>query len=450
MSRKNSEPKEKTTFPTLVVTKYMGSKKAILDFVASELTRLTQTGDILVDLMAGTHTIGYAMKNRCRIIANDIQRFSRVIGETLLNYDPEHRFEGVIRDTFRRFYLANLRHLEDLFQAGLRQEKAMLTNEIGRRPTWISYRDFCEGYPYYSYPNPISDWPEDFLLLFGNRRVEAYRTLNKLEPYSLFSLYYANSYLGVHQAAEIDSLRYAIDKLCDQWLPDQEDIKIDTNGLRCLLLSALISVLNRINPGPGHWAAFPRVSQRNRDWLVSQRSIPLWALFTKKVGEFEKSLAQNSSSNAPHILMTEDYANFMEEVHEYIRQAKVVYLDPPYSQGHYSRFYHLIETLVLYDYPAIGYMGRYRNDRHQSPFAHKEKVAESIGQICRIAREGGAILVVSYSRGGIITDAETFRAILERYYPSSNITLKTLDSVHSKLGKTERMKTVEYLFTCQP
>ncbi|MFH0766059.1 MAG: hypothetical protein V2A61_06540, partial [Calditrichota bacterium] len=128
----------------------------------------------------------------------------------------------------------------------------------------------------------------------------------------------------------------------------------------------------------------------------------------------------------------------------------VVYLDPPYSQGHYSRFYHFIETLVKYDYPEISYAGRYRGDRHQSPFARKDLAAGAVGLVCEIAREGNAELVVSYSQGGVIPNSEAFRAILEKYYPSDRIELRLLSSAHSKLGKADRRKTVEYLFTCHP
>jgi len=436
---------------TLLVMKYMGSKKAILDFVANELIKLTNPGDILVDLMAGTHTIGYALKKRCKLVANDIQRYSRVIGETLLNYNPEPRFEGMLLDIFRRFFIANMRHLADLFDYGLRREQDMLAMEPGQRISWASYRDFCESYPHHMKTTTVIGWPEEFTLLFSQRRLEAYRTLNKLEPYSLFSLYYAGSYVGVQQAAEIDSIRCAIDKLCDQWLPERDDFKnVDAYGLRCMLLSALIGVVNRINPGPGHWAAYPHVSEKNCNFMMAQRRISVWELFLRKVFKFENDLADNQSQYGPHIVMTEDYVNFMEEVHEYIRQARVVYLDPPYSQGHYSRFYHLVETLTLYDYPDIAYKGRYRTDRHQSPFAHKEKVNNAIGKVCEIAREGGAILVSSYSRGGVVPDDDAFRSILEKYYPSKNISIKKLSSVHSKLGQAARMQTEEYLFSCKP
>ncbi len=435
-------------YPTLLITKYMGSKKAILEFVAEELTSLTKPGDIIVDIMAGTHTIGYAMKNRCKIVANDIQRFSRVIGETLLNYNPEHKFEGEIGDTFKRFFLVNFRHLANNFQSGVIKERQFLNNI---NSNWEDYREFCEGYPHFLRSEQTSFWPDEFALLFAQRRVNAYQTLNKLEPYSLFSLYYANTYVGVQQAAEIDSVRCAIDKICDGWLPEQKHLSdIDAYSLRCMLISALIGVVNKINPGPGHWAAYPHVSEKNFAAMVAARKISVWDTFLGRVLEYEKQLVKNLSDHGPHIIMTEDYANFMTEVKEYIRQAKVVYLDPPYSQGHYSRFYHLIETLTRYDYPDIAFSGRYRTDRHQSPFAQKEKIASAIGKVCELSLEGGAILVASYSRGGVLKDSDAFQAILERYYPAKNIKLKKLVSVHSKLGKAQRMDTEEYLFTCKP
>jgi len=329
------------------------------------------------------------------------------------------------------------------------REQKLIGTDKRHKVNWLEYREYCDDYPYYMRPADFSAWDDDFNMLFSPNRVDAFRTFNKLAPYSLFSLYFANTYLGALQAAEIDSVRFAIDKLCDQWLPDNTHIDIDSYKLRCMLISALISVINRINPGPGHWAAFPHPSESNLKQILTQRRLSVWDLFREKVSAIESSLNKNRSDCGPHIIMTENYANFMDEVKEYIRRARVVYLDPPYSQGHYSRFYHLIETLTQYDYPQISHMGRYRTDRHQSPFAHKSQAARAIGKVCELSQEGSADLVISYSHGGIIDNDEEFRAILEAYYPAKNILLKKLSAVHSKLGQSKRMKTEEYLFTCK-
>jgi len=434
----------------LVITKYMGSKKPILDFIAKELESLTEPGDIIVDLMAGTHTIGYALKGRCRIIANDIQRYSLVIGETLLNYYPQPLFNGEAVTAFKKYYSMNMRHLEELFRMGINKERTLLEKHSEGIVSWETCKESSETYPNYGRKIQPEGWPEEYLVLFDKHRIKAYRTLNKLAPYNLFSIYYANSYLGIRQCAELDSLRYAIDKMCDEWIPDNEDLEYDAHGLRCMLLSTLISTLSRINPGPGHWAAYPKINERNCNYIMVQRRIKLIDLFMKKIAGFERELLNNHSTISDHVVANGDYTGFMDDKKEYLRQAKVIYLDPPYSQGHYSRFYHLIETLVLYDYPEISHMGRYRNDRHQSPFSSKEKIASAVGNVCEAAKDAGTILVISYSKGGIVPNDDAFLAILRKHYPAKKISVKRLSAVHSKLGQAERMQTKEYIFTCLP
>lgn len=37
---------------------------------------------------------------------------------------------------------------------------------------------------------------------------------------------------------------------------------------------------------------------------------------------------------------------------ERLADVRLVYADPPYTSDQYSRYYHIYETLILYDYPA--------------------------------------------------------------------------------------------------
>lgn len=76
-----------------------------------------------------------------------------------------------------------------------------------------------------------------------------------------------------------------------------------------------------------------------------------------------------------------DAAKFIDEVD--LSKVETFYLDPPYTIDHYSRFYHVLETLVAYDYPELEektfhgkkYLmnGRYRNDRVQSNYCIPSK-----------------------------------------------------------------------------
>ena len=75
------------SYKNIQTIRYMGNKNRLLDFVVPEIESLTAPGDVVCDLMAGTHSIGYALKERNTVYANDIQYYSYIIGKTLLgNY----------------------------------------------------------------------------------------------------------------------------------------------------------------------------------------------------------------------------------------------------------------------------------------------------------------------------------------------------------------------------
>ena len=65
--------------------RYMGNKEKLLDFIIPEIEAITNPGDAICDLMAGTNSIGYALKKRNLIIANDIQTYSYIVGKALLS-----------------------------------------------------------------------------------------------------------------------------------------------------------------------------------------------------------------------------------------------------------------------------------------------------------------------------------------------------------------------------
>lgn len=77
-----------------------------------------------------------------------------------------------------------------------------------------------------------------------------------------------------------------------------------------------------------------------------------------------------------------------------------MYADPPYCSVHYSRFYHILETFVKYDYPVIKYDGRYRDDRYQSPFCISTKVKDAFRVMFNKLKNKDCELVLSYSNSG--------------------------------------------------
>jgi adenine-specific DNA methylase len=85
----------------------------------------------------------------------------------------------------------------------------------------------------------------------------------------------------------------------------------------------------------------------------------------------------------------------------------IIYADPPYTRDHYSRFYHVLETIALNDYPAVTRSnigrgkrlskGMYRQDRHQSPFCIKSQAPREFERMFQKVAKTDRTLVLSYS-----------------------------------------------------
>ena len=75
-------------YPFIQTIRYMGNKGKLLGEIIPEIQRLTAEGDTVCDIMAGTNSVSYALKERNRLITNDIQYYSYVISRCMLeSYD---------------------------------------------------------------------------------------------------------------------------------------------------------------------------------------------------------------------------------------------------------------------------------------------------------------------------------------------------------------------------
>lgn len=74
-----------TNYSFIQTIRYMGNKGKLLDYLIPAIEDLTNPGDVICDIMAGTNAIGYALKHRNIIVSNDIQYYSYVISKCLLD-----------------------------------------------------------------------------------------------------------------------------------------------------------------------------------------------------------------------------------------------------------------------------------------------------------------------------------------------------------------------------
>ncbi len=339
---------------TLFVLRYMGGKHRLLDFILPAIYELAPAGQAVCDLMAGTHAVGYALKSRYPVVANDVQAYSAVIGQALLA-------DGGCIDAARA---------------------------------------------------------QDELL--GVTAEEATRA-----GYDLFRRLYADTYLSAQQCAEVDRLRYAIARVQDP-------------VARAAYLTALMYAMCYVQQTPGHFAEFLAPDHPRAGPL---RQLDLVAAFLAKCDD----LARVTPTPYRHKVYCAEALALLAH-RELLADVGCFYVDPPYTVEQYSRFYHLLETLIRYDWPEVEHKARYRRDRFLSPFCRRGTVAEAFRQLLTALASYRVPVVISYGSAGLLP-----RHALEELAAAhfSHVEVREAAYHHSTQGKGRRSR-LELLFLCRP
>jgi len=168
-----------------------------------------------------------------------------------------------------------------------------------------------------------------------------------------------------------------IDAICTQlrnWL-DNGDINTD---MFYLITASLVDAITKVSNTSGTYGAFLKIDDNRKNG----------AIFLEPL-----EIIDNGQENECYCL---DIFDVIEKV-----SGDILYLDPPYNNRQYPPYYHILETAVLYDDPAIyGITGRRPYEDKLSPFCMKEKALPAMLQI--IARAKFSHIYISYSTEGII------------------------------------------------
>lgn len=241
--------------------------------------------------------------------------------------------------------------------------------------------------------------------------------------YHLFLDTYSNTYFSKEQCKGIDSIRYAIDQLPD-------------NGKKYLYLVALMCAMSKVESSPGHFAQYmPATNKR----IIPLQAMNIVSEFYQKCDNYN-NIYNNRKKNK---CFCDDYKNLLKE--DKLKNVNTIYLDSPYSQEQYSRFYHILETLVKYDYPKVEYKAKYRTDRFMSDFCYKNKVEDEFKNIISYCSKNNINLLISYSNKGIL-GVEKLMQLCKQFF--EYVELKDIDYKHSTQGKGSR-NIKELLIKCK-
>ncbi len=160
-----------------------------------------------------------------------------------------------------------------------------------------------------------------------------------------------------------------------------------------LLLAAIIATASSCAASPGHTAQPFRPTSTAGPYLVEAWQRRPIEVMTIKAGELAKRHARQQGS--VHIGDAASAAVTLEE-------GWVAFVDPPYSSVHYSRFYHVLESLARGEVGQVSGAGRYpeHSERPSSDFSVTTKARSAFEELFAKLSNSGARAIVTFPAAG--------------------------------------------------
>lgn len=414
---------------------YLGSKLRLASAIADALDDADATRGTVLDLFAGSGTTALALAGHRRVIASDIQEYSRVICSALLSDRPPtvdivstfaERLQAgsPLLDALRQAVEPLVQFERDALKAARHGETDAICSVL-EHGSILAVERGLSG----------SGSPE-----LQGRLKEVTKRLELAglagSPLTTTVRYFGGAYFSYAQAVELDCLA----ALAHEAMPPTL-----TDVFTAALLSTASDTVNTV----GKQFAQP-IRPRNKQGAVKQhlltkidrdRHLDVQTTYMAWLERY----ALHRASGTGHVAARADYR---EALTQFAGQYAVVYADPPYTRDHYSRFYHVLETMARRDNPSIARSpgsaddelsrGLYRDDRHQSPFCIRSLAPGAFRDLFKLASQTDAQMVVSYSpfQSGAhprLMQIDELLALARDFYKS--VELESVDGVsHSKLN----------------
>lgn len=229
---------------------------------------------------------------------------------------------------------------------------------------------------------------------------------------------YGGHYFSPQQAVWIDALRAK--------LPS-------TEPARTVALAALIQAASQSAAAPGHTAQPFQPTKTAKPFLADawKRDIP-----TRVRSGFESLAGQCAMRiGGSRVADANDAA-------EELVEGDLVFLDPPYSGVHYSRFYHVLETIAQGSCGEVTGVGRYPAPilRPRSSYSVTSESNFALDELLSTISSRGARAILTFpdhecSNG---LSGESVREISNRYFRVKEKTVKSKFSTMGGTGKAQR------------
>lgn len=416
---------------------YLGSKYRLLDFISDNINKVTSVDSGVCDLFAGSGCVSYKLSEKHPVIACDIQNYSKVICNTLLKRNKLSE-----RTTSLFFYFIDNGYgsnLESAFMPLIKIEEDSLNNKDCIILTDILEHGSVEVFNIERNDTRISKALEEV-----SKNLKSAGLYNEK---SLISRYYGGVYFSYGQAVQIDILLESISK-------------IENKSEKDLFLAALLSTASDIVDTVGKHFAQPikardskgRIKATVYNKAVKDKTIDVFTLYKNWLLRYIALPKTNYECNTIK-------GDYMDCLLSLPNEVLTIYADPPYTREHYSRFYHVLETMTLRDEPGISTVtihgekrisnGIYRKDRYQSPFCIRSKAPLAFKRMFEVIAKTHRNLLLSYSPYDETKKSQPRVVTMEQLTSWAKDYFKNVDTIsagtfrHSKLNSTEHFLEAE-------
>lgn len=344
---------------------YMGTKRQLADHV-SEIAALSAPGPLL-DVFSGMCAVASAVAPKRQIWTNDLQHFAQAVSQAHFcsRSVPPSRFDAAA--TIMSSYSEHI-----AAQSAIAAERLKCEDTALKDGNCVALN------------NIYNDWYQNTPL---PRRSEGDAVL--------FRDTFAGAYFGLSQSIEIDAIRLALDTALTKG-------RLNIDEHRWLLL-ALCVALSKTTTSTGHFAQPLTAKYSSITRFSKQRGRSIRTEWLNAVGDL-RPIGDREWRQKNRAYLGEAVETLAVIENESERPA-VVYADPPYTNDQYSRYYHVYDTLIRYDYPKSSGRGRYRPDRAVSSFSLSTKVSASLEQLIGKCAAVGADLILSYPTNGLMRNS---------------------------------------------
>lgn len=317
--------------------KYMGSKRSMLaGGLGDILASNVARADRFVDLFTGSGSVAcYVGENfDVPVVATDLQHYAAALARAVIGRNCTLNF-----DTWAPGWIANAVYRAEKIEDGLRAAALQSRLRLDRLDAQARQaRKLCAA----------SESP--------------------------FVRAYGGWYFSPWQAVLLDSLRQSVEPGA-VW----EDVAV----------AAVIQTASRCVASPGHTAQPFKSNTRAAPFLLESWVKDIVAHVSVSANE----LCHRHARTVGHA-----YIGSANDVAATLSERDLAFVDPPYSSVHYSRFYHVLESLARGCVGEVSGTGRYPapQDRPSSLYSIPTKAEDALSSLLDTIADAGATAVITF------------------------------------------------------